>query len=128
MRVADKLVQGLERAGVALHDIYLDPLVCPISTDTNAALAGLEALKTISRDFSDVHTICGLSNVSYGLPKRKLLNNAFCLLAMQKGLDAVILDPLDKALLSLIQATETLLGKDEYCMAFIQAVRENRLV
>ncbi len=127
LRVAGKLVRGLEGAGVSMEDIYLDPLVCPVSTDTSAALAALEAIGAMRREFPGVHAICGLSNVSYGLPKRRLLNNAFCLLAMQQGLDAVLLDPLDRSLISLIQATQTLLGKDEYCMAYIQAVRENRL-
>lgn len=128
LRVAGKLVRGLTDAGVAIEDIYLDPLVTPLSTDTNAALSALEAIAAVRREFPGVHTVCGLSNVSYGLPKRKLLNRCFCSLAMQNGLDGVILDPLDRELISQVMVTQTLLGQDEYCMGYIQASRENRLI
>ena len=108
-------------------DIYFDPLIRPIGTDVKQGLAILEAIKGIMSWGEDVHTICGLSNISYGLPERKLLNKTFLSLAIASGLDAVILDPLDQRLLATLVATEALLGKDEFCMRYINASREGQL-
>jgi len=77
--------------------------------------------------FKGVHTICGLSNISFGLPKRRLLNRAFVILAISAGMDSFILDPLDKELMSLLIAAEAILGKDEYCMNYIKAFREGKI-
>ena len=74
-----------------------------------------------------MHTVCGLSNVSFGLPARKLINQTFLVQAMQAGLDAAIVDPLDKRLMSLIYASELLLDRDEYAANFLAAFREERL-
>ncbi len=72
-------------------------------------------------------TICGLSNVSYGLPERRLLNQVYMLLAMAKGLDAVIVNPLDRRLMANMVAAKTLLGQDEWCTNYISAHREGKL-
>ena len=67
----------------------------------------------------------GLSNISFGLPKRKLLNQAFLMLALGCGMDAAILDPTDKALMAMaIRAGEALMGKDPFCARYIGAFRE----
>jgi 5-methyltetrahydrofolate--homocysteine methyltransferase len=67
-----------------------------------------------------------LSNISFGLPKRQLINKAFLVLAVGAGLDAAILDPTDKEMLAMLRATETLLGKDPYCVQYLKAFREGR--
>ncbi|MCK5381373.1 MAG: methyltetrahydrofolate cobalamin methyltransferase, partial [Candidatus Latescibacteria bacterium] len=72
-------------------------------------------------------TICGLSNVSFGLPLRKLINQNFLTMCMAEGLDAVILDPLDTRMMSNLIASEALLGKDDFCMNYVMAHREERL-
>jgi len=74
-----------------------------------------------------VHIVSGLSNVSFGLPERSLINRAFLVLAMQAGMDSAILNPLDHELMGLLHATRALLGEDEYCMDYITAFREGRL-
>ena len=74
------------------------------------------------------HTICGLSNVSYGLPNRKLINSVFLSMAIQSGLDAAILDPTEKQVASSIAASKALLSDDEYCAGYIKAFREGILV
>ena len=75
------------------------------------------------KEFPGVHTIAGLSNVSHGMPVRKLLNQAMTILALGKGLDAGIVDPNDRYLMGLIASAEALLGRDENCMNYIKLSR-----
>jgi len=125
--IGQRLIALLTGGGIPEDNIYLDPLIRPISTEQNAGIVVLDAIQRL-RDSSDkAHIICGLSNISYGLPKRSLVNRAFLIMAMARGLDAVILDPLDRRLTSLITAGEAVLGKDEYCTKYLGAFRENKL-
>ena len=121
------LVENLTKNGVALEDIYIDPLVRPVSTGTQYALVVYETISRIRREFPGVHAVCGLSNISFGLPARKLINQTFLVQAMQAGLDAAIVDPLDKRLMSLIHAGDLLLNQDEYAANFLAAFREGRI-
>lgn len=120
---AGVLVEALSKAGVAPGDIYLDPLVCPVSTDGSYGKMVLGTIQEMHRQFPGVQTVCGLSNVSYGLPQRKWINRAFMVLTMGAGLDAVIVDPLDKQMMALIGASDALLGNDEFCMNYLTAAR-----
>jgi len=103
-------------------------LVLPISTEKNRGIQALETIKIIKSHIPDSRTVIGLSNISYGLPKRELLNQTFIVLAISAGVNAAILNPLDKRLMSLIIATETVLAKDEYCMNYINAFRKGQLL
>ena len=125
--IADRLVARLTSQGIEPDRIYLDPLVFPVSTSSDAGQAVLETLRYIRQKFPQVHTICGLSNVSYGLPIRKLLNQAFLLLFMGAGLQAVIADPTDEDLMRLLCAGEALLGHDEFCARYLQEYRAGKL-
>ena len=122
-RISQRLVELLTGAGIPEDNIYVDPLVRPISTDSEAGLVALDAIRKIKHSSKDIHVICGLSNISFGLPKRGLINRAFLLMAMAQGLDSVILDPLDRKMISLIKAGEALLSKDKYCAAYLRAFR-----
>lgn len=124
--VARELVTRLTDAGIALDDIYVDPLTFPIGTGSDVGLAMLDTIQGIKREFPGVHVIAGISNVSQGLPVRKLLNQAMTILAMDRGLDAAIIDPLDKYLMALIAATRALLGQDDFCMDYITLSREGK--
>ena len=125
---AARLIERLTGAGVPIGDIYVDPVVCPVSTDAAHGRHVLEAIRRIMETFEGVHTICGLSNVSFGLPLRKLINQNFLTMCMAMGLDAVILDPSDARMMANLIASEALLGKDEFCMNYVMAHREERLV
>ena len=127
VKIAENLVSILTKEGIGLSDIYIDPMVTSIATDTNSGRVAFEATKKIMDSFKGVHTICGLSNISFGLPKRRLLNRAFVILAISAGMDSFILDPLDKELMSLLIAAEAILGKDEYCVNYIKAFREGKI-
>jgi len=125
--IAHTIIEKLASEGIDLDDIYLDPLVHPISVDTKAAAVVVNAIDKIMREFPGVHTISGISNVSHGLPLRMLLNQAFTVLAMQRGLDAALVDPYDNHLISNIFACEALLGRDNFCLNYIKAVRQGKI-
>lgn len=127
MALAGQLVEKLTGAGVPLDDIYIDPLVYPLSTNPQSAGATLEAIRAIMKQFPGVHTVCGLTNVSYGLPARKVINRAFLAAAIAQGLDSAIIDPTDKMLFAMLKAATLVVGKDDYCMDYISAFREGRI-
>jgi 5-methyltetrahydrofolate--homocysteine methyltransferase len=127
LRIASTLVEKLTSAGVPEGDIYIDPVVRPVGTNPIYGKIVLESIGRIASEFESVHTICGLSNVSYGLPLRKLLNQNFLTMCLCAGLDAVILDPLDQRMMSNLMASQALLGEDEMCLKYITAFREGRL-
>lgn len=124
LKVAEGLVKDLTAAGVKLDDIYLDPLVNPISIDDRAGLEVLATIKGIREMFPEVHLICGLSNISYGLPNRETLNQTFMIQTMVMGMDNYILDVLDKAMMGFIYASQALLGEDKYCKNYLTAYRK----
>ena len=125
--IAEELVKTLTENEIPLEDIYIDPVVHSISTNSKSGVAVLESIKKITTSFREIHIICGLSNISFGLPKRSLLNRAFLLMAMAMGLDSVICDPQNKEIISAIRAGEALLGKDEYCAKYLTFFREGKL-
>lgn len=124
LSVARMLIDNLTKAGVALDDIYVDPLTFPIGTGSDVAVSMLNIIENIVSEYPGVHIIAGLSNVSHGMPVRKLLNQAMTVLALGKGLDAGIVDPNDRYLMALIYSTEALLGRDDFCMNYITKSRE----
>lgn len=125
--IGRKLVGDLVKGGVSAENIYVDPLVFPIGAEADAGKDVLETIETLKAEFEQIHFVCGLSNVSYGLPNRKLLNQAFMVLTMGAGLDAVIVDPTDAKLMSLVYASEALLGHDEFCSTYIRMARAEKL-
>ncbi|MFZ7126060.1 MAG: methyltetrahydrofolate cobalamin methyltransferase [Desulfobacterales bacterium] len=121
--IADKLVNGLVRNNVKIENIFVDPLVQPMSVNNQFGIEFLNAISTIVEKFPGVHTACGLSNISYGLPARKFLNQTFMVMAIAKGLDGAIVNPLDRKMMAAIIAAEALAGKDGYCMNYLKAYR-----
>lgn len=124
--IADKLINTLVQNNVALDNIYVDPLVQPVSTNTAYGREFLSAIERIMQTYSGCHTICGLSNISFGLPMRKLLNRTFVAMAIAKGLDAAIINPLDNAMISSVISAAALIGQDNFCMNYIKAYRDGR--
>jgi len=127
VQVGSELIKRLTNTGIPLEKIYVDPLVQPVSVGTRMGIATLGAIYKIMKDFPGVNTICGLSNISFGLPERRLINRNFLTLCISYGLSAAILDPTDKQLMATLLAVEMLLGQDEYCEDFIGAYRNGRI-
>lgn len=125
--VASRLIDRLTAESFALDDIYLDACVLPVATGPHGKNL-LAAVGQIAARYPGVHLSAGVSNVSFGLPLRKLLNETFLLLLMAHGLDAAIVDPCDQQLMTNITAAEALLGRDDYCRTYLRAYREGKLV
>lgn len=124
VRVAKNLYYKMTEAGVPDEDIYFDPLVKPVSAVETAGLEVLQAIKSIKALYPKVHFTCGLSNVSYGLPNRKVLNRLFVVQTMTVGMDGYILNPNDREMMGAIYASQALLGQDSYCMKYLTAHRK----
>src|SRR5208283_4278512 len=125
--VADGLIKRLEDDGVPPDHIFVDPLIRPVSTNGDYGMGALWVVEKITTEHPQVHKTCGLSNVSFGLPKRKLVNQVFVAMAIAKGMDSAIIDPLDTRMMANIAVAEALAGKDQFCMGYITAEREGKL-
>lgn len=127
LKMAEKLVEKATAAGIPLDDLYIDPLAYPLSTNVRSVSETLAAIERIMTRFPGVHTTCGLTNVSYGLPARKLINRTFLTAAILRGLDSAIMDPTDRQLYSALKAALAVSGRDDFCMGLITAFREGKL-
>ena len=123
LTVLEKVFNATRNIGVSNEKVYIDPLVMTVGTDIKAGLIALETIKVIKRIYPKSHIICGLSNISFGLPGRSLINRTFLTLAMEAGLDSAIFDPMDQQLRESLLATELLLGKDPFCRKYTQAFK-----
>lgn len=125
--IAKKILAKVARKGFRPEDIYFDALIRPISTEPNQAKEFLNSIPLI-KSLGPVKIVCGLSNISFGLPDRSLINSVFLSMAMAAGLDAAIIDPTDRKIVSGIKTSNALLARDEYCAEYIKAFREGRLI
>lgn len=127
LEITEQLVNGLVKENVPIGNIYVDPLVQPIATKDSFGAAFLDAIEMITDTFPGVHTICGLSNISYGLPQRKLMNQMFAVMAIARGLDGIIVNPLDRRMMANLIVANTLAGRDEFCSQYLKAYRSKKL-
>lgn len=124
---ASFLVQNLTRLGMPVERIHLDPMIQPIGVNKDHGWLAMEIIRSFRREFPEARTICGLSNVSFGLPHRYLLNRLFMILCIGAWLNGAIVDPLDQKMMIHILIGETLTGRDEFCMKFLAASRAGML-
>lgn len=120
---AKTLIKELNAIGIPTANIYVDPLVQPISTDSTKGTMVLDAVRAIKAHAPEVHITGGLSNISYGLPQRHIINRTFVTLMMEAGMDSAIIDPLDNKIMASIKTADMLLGNDNFCMNFLKGVR-----
>jgi cobalamin-dependent methionine synthase I len=121
--VIRRVLNQTRAKGVPDEKVYIDPLVLTLGTDWKSGKVAIETMQTIRSEFPKTHLIAGLSNISYGLPGRQLINRIFLSLAMMAGLDSAILDPTDQALRATILTTELVLGYDRFCRNYTQSFR-----
>jgi 5-methyltetrahydrofolate--homocysteine methyltransferase len=103
--------------------VLFDTLVRPVSTNQDQVGYMLDAIRYVTETYPEAHTVAGLTNVSFGVPKRININRAFLVLLLQAGLDAVIIDPTADGMMGALYATLALTGRDEFCMEYITASR-----
>jgi 5-methyltetrahydrofolate--homocysteine methyltransferase len=128
LSIADKLVEGLTAKGVEISNIYVDPLVQPLGTNNTFGVEFINTVAQIKERYPGIHFMCGLSNISYGLPERKFINRIFMAQAIYAGLDGAIMNPLDKPMMGTIAAAEALAGCDKMCVKYLKAFRGGLVV
>ena len=125
--IGSRLIELLAENGVLFDDVFVDLLVFLVSVEEDAGVIALEIMDKLKDAYPGVHTICGLSNVSYGMPARKQINQVYMLLAMARRLDAAIVDPTDRRMMVNILTARMLLGQDFACRAYLAAYRQGKL-
>jgi 5-methyltetrahydrofolate--homocysteine methyltransferase len=121
--VAKKIVERAESFGIPRQDVLIDPLAMPIGAMRSAGSSLFEIVRRVRGDLG-VNTICGASNVSFGLPDRPALNAAFLAMAIACGMTCAITNPLDESIRKAILAADVMMGHDENCAAWLAAHRE----
>ena len=121
-KVARKIVERAERYGIPREDVIIDPLAMPAGAVPGAA-ATLFTLVRMIREELGCNTICGASNITFGLPHRPALNAAFLSMAMAAGMPCAITNPLEPEIKRAILAADLMMGHDENCLAWIAACR-----
>jgi len=122
-----RLAKVLKENLIPLDRVWVDPLVFTLSANHCSAVHVLSTVREMKKRWPRLKTTCGLSNVSYGLPNRKLINRNFLVLLVEAGLDSFILDPLDQSLMSSLYAATALAGRDESCLDYLTAFRQGKL-
>ncbi|MBC2716101.1 MAG: dihydropteroate synthase [Desulfobacteraceae bacterium] len=123
MDVIRNIITETRRCGISDEMIYIDPLILTIATNIDSGMISLQTMRMVKAEYPNVHLTCAISNISFGLPSRSLINSTFLTLAIAAGLDSAILDPLDRYLRKALLASELLLGRDRHCLNYTQAYR-----
>ena len=119
MKIFFGIMEKAKQYGIAPSRLHIDPLVVTLGTDQTALTVFADCCRRIKYEYPEIHITSGLSNISFGLPVRKNINQAFMVLAMNAGMDSAIVDPTNKSMIGMIYATNALLERDEYCLQYI---------
>ncbi|MFH2146051.1 MAG: dihydropteroate synthase [Candidatus Omnitrophota bacterium] len=120
-----KIIEFFKKQDINPEGLFFDFLVQPLSTQQEQAAIFLEALKEAKQ--LGWNTVCGLSNISFGLPRRTVLNAAFLVSAVASGLDAAIIDPTDSVMTEMLAAMEVILSRDNYCLNYIKKMKRKNI-
>ncbi|MCB0116322.1 MAG: dihydropteroate synthase, partial [Caldilineaceae bacterium] len=121
--VAKRIVKRAESYGIKPEDILIDPLAMPVGA-VNTAGRDLFTIVRMVREELGCNTVCGASNISFGMPSRDLLNATFVSMAIAAGMTCAITNPLEKEIRSAIYAADVLMGNDESAMRYLTAMRQ----
>ena len=126
IEVFDRVMEKASGHGIAESRIHVDPLVEMLcTTDDGAGISMLlEVMGHIKATHPKVHISGAISNISYNLPARRLVNQAFAVLAISAGMDSAVLDPLSQDLRGVIYAAEAMAGLDDFCAEYVSAYRK----
>ncbi|MFP4589098.1 MAG: dihydropteroate synthase [Candidatus Bipolaricaulota bacterium] len=124
VRETRDLLEKCNRMGISRDRLYVDVVAMSVAGSPGQGRYAIETIREI-KDAHGVRTCIGLSNISFNLPNRSLLNRTFFALLLEAGLDAVLLDPTAKNMIGVLQATKALLGEDEHCLEYLEYIRSN---
>ena len=123
--IASRIYQAAAGYGIPKEDVIIDGLAMTVSTDTRSALTSLETIRRVREELGG-HTILGVSNISFGLPQREIINATFFSLAMQNGLSCAIINPNNSAMMAAYRAYLALSGLDPQCQDYISAYADKK--
>jgi len=123
--VAKCIIETAAEYGIEKHNLIVDALTMTVSTNKNNAIETLKAVKYIRNELG-VNTVLGVSNISFGLPERDVINTAFFTLALQNGLSAGIINPKSASMMNAYYAFNTLAGLDNNCTKYIESVTQTQ--
>jgi 5-methyltetrahydrofolate--homocysteine methyltransferase len=123
MTVLERIFKATREAGIADDKVYIDPLIMAVATDQQAGLIAFESIRAIRETYPEAHITGGLSNISFGLPNRALVNRTFLTLAVEAGMDSAVVNPQNVPLIESLKATELLLGRDRFCRKYTTAAK-----
>ena len=123
VELTQQMVEKGKEYGLTPDRIHIDPCVMALSTDNTSFLHFRDEIAAIRAIYPDIHITSGLSNISFGLPARALMNQNFMTLSMYVGMDSAVMDPLYRDMMGAIYATEALMGKDRLCRKYSKAFR-----
>jgi len=126
IEIFEQIMAKAKEYHIAPSRMHIDPLVFSVGTNPESFLGYAEVSRYVKNAYPDIHITSGLSNISFGIPSRKTMNQAFLILAMQAGMDCAIIDPTNRDMIGSVFATEALLGIDEYCIEYIGGFNEGR--
>lgn len=110
-----------------IEDIHIDPCVMALSTENNSLLNFAEEIKAIKDLYPTIHVTGAISNISFGLPVRALLNKTCMAFAIQAGMDSAVMDPMNRDMMGTIFATYALIGQDKHCRKYSKAFRSGQI-
>jgi len=126
-QAAQQILEFTDKFGIDRERLYIDAVVQSIATDAAQGREFLNAIHLIKSSLG-LKTIAGLSNISFGLPKRTVLNSSFLSMAIAFGLDAAIIDVTNPGIYSAFKASRVLVGEDSFCQDYISAFRNGKLI
>ena len=119
LQLASRVSDLARRTGLDTSRLLLDPVLTPLATARDGLRTALDTIDGLERNFSNFRTVGGISHVSYGLPRRRLVNRTFLAMALSRGLDAAICDPTDPDIIDTLRAAEAVTGSDAGCRGFL---------
>jgi len=123
-KITDDIAALFKKEGIGLDRAYFDHLVRPASTNPGQARFILDAVRYTRKTYPEAHIALGLSNISFGIPKRNNFNRAFLAMLVEAGADGAIVDPTEHEMLITLCSAQAVLGIDEYCMNYLGKMRD----
>lgn len=125
--ITTTMVKKAAKYGIAPERMHIDPCVMALSTDNQSLLNFVKEIKAIKALYPTIHVTGAISNISFGLPLRSLINKNALAYAIQAGMDSAVMDPMNRDMMGTIFATEALLGRDKHCRKYSKAYRAGKI-
>jgi len=123
LEITARLVDAAESCGIPVEKLYIDPCFQPLATNPDQAMICIQAVHQIMARWPGIHTTGGLSNISFGLPQRHLVNRVYMATCIVAGLDSSVTDPCAPGMMESILAAEAIAGNDDFCMNYVMAMK-----